>query len=302
MLGETLLLGGVCGVGAAGLLARLALDGGMSALQLATWRLTLAASVLLAWHIVTHSRTNAPALPKAAKARLAVAGACLALHFVAWFASLQLIPVARSTLLVTTAPLWAGLLGLVVPALKPRRGFWTGLGVAAAGLFLVTMVGVQRGGAGAISSGRAGLGEALAILGAIAVVPYMLLVQRVQADFGTLRAVTWTYASAALGLWLVALPQGQTSLPPTPKAWAGVMGMAVFSQLLGHTALNRSLRHFTATQVSAVTLLEPVIAGALAWLLLNERVTGAQGAGAVLVLGGVAVTMLWPTRPLQTRE
>ena len=186
-----LLLSGVCGVGAAALLARLALDGGMSALGLATWRLTFAASVLLAWQAFTSSRANAPslpsspalsALPKRTRGRLALAGACLALHFVAWFASLQSISVARSTLLVTTAPLWAGLLGLAVPALKPRRGFWTGLSVAAAGLFLVTMYGTQRSGATTVAYGGAGPGEALAILGAIAVVPYMLLVQRVQAE------------------------------------------------------------------------------------------------------------------------
>ena len=303
MLGDTLLLlGGVCGVGAAALLARLALDGGMSALSLATWRLTLAGSVLLGWQALTYSRANAPALPSSTKWRLAIAGACLALHFVAWFASLQLIPIARSTLLVTTAPLWAGLLGLVVPALKPRRGFWTGLSVAAVGLFLVTMYGAQRSGIGAFSSGRVGQGEAYAIIGAIAVVPYMLLVQKVQAEYGTLRAVTWTYISAALCLWLVALPQGQTALPSTAKAWLGASGMAVFSQLLGHTALNRSLRHFTAAQVSAVTLLEPVIAGALAWLLLNERVTVAQGAGALLVLGGVAITMRAGDRSQSTKE
>ena len=78
--------------------------------------------------------------------------------------------------------------------------------------------------------------------------------------------------------------------------------MAVLSQLLGHTALNRSLRHFTATQVSAVTLLEPVIAGALAWLLLKERITLTQGAGAALVLGGVAITMLWPTPNSKTES
>ena len=37
------------------------------------------------------------------------AGLCLALHFWAWFASLQLTTVMRSTVLVCLTPVWAGL-------------------------------------------------------------------------------------------------------------------------------------------------------------------------------------------------
>ncbi|HZT43339.1 MAG TPA: DMT family transporter [Chthonomonadaceae bacterium] len=284
-----LLLGGVFAVSSAALLARWGLDAGMGAAPLAMWRLTLAGLLLVAWDL---GRTaERPPLPRPVRIRLAAAGVCLALHFVAWFVSLELIPVARSTLLVTTAPLWAGLLGLVVPALRPQRGFWSGLLVAAVGLFLVTASGAGRSGPVYVEKGVGHLGDALAVLGAVMVVPYFLLVQQAQIRFGTLRVVTWVYTAAALCLWLVALGQRQIVLPPSPVAWLSVLGMALVPQLLGHTALNRSLRAFSAGQVTAATLLEPVFAAALAWPLLGERISLRQAFGAALLLGGVALAL-----------
>lgn len=282
-----LLLGGVFAVSAAPLLARWGLDAGMDAAPLAMWRLTLAGALLIAWDL--YQASGRPPLPRPVRIRLAAAGVCLALHFVTWFASLELIPVARSTLLVTTAPLWAGLLGLVVPALRPQRGFWSGLLVAMVGLMLVTASGAGR--AGLVPAGQGHLGDARAVLGAILVVPYFLLVQQAQARFGTLRVVTWVYAAAAMYLWMVALAQRQIALPPTSVAWISVLGMALVPQLLGHTALNRSLRTFSAGQVTAATLLEPVFAAALAWPLLGERLSLRQILGAALLLGGVALAL-----------
>jgi drug/metabolite transporter (DMT)-like permease len=289
MLRYLLLLVGVCAVGSAALLARMGLDAGMSAQQLAMWRLTLASAILIAWRLIAGQ--SAPPLRPETKARLVVAGVCLALHFVTWFASLQYLSVARSTLLVATAPLWVGLLGLFLPQMRPARGFWVGLAIAAVGITLVTTQGA--GGTMRVVSGGGAvrLGDALAISGAILVVPYLLLVQRVQAEFGTVRTVTWTYASAALCLWLMALPQGSVTLPRSLPVWLSVIGMAVAPQLIGHTALNRALQHFTASQVASATLLEPVFAAALAWLLLGERVTLLQSFGAALLLGGVALAL-----------
>lgn len=302
------------------------LGGGMDALQLALWRLTVAGGLLLLWQAVgwrwigrhrlrpsqrktgiTRSleETNvaAPlksAMPRREQARLVIAGACLAFHFVTWFASLNYVPIARSTLLVTTSPLWAGLLGWFVPGLRVGRGFWSGLAIAITGGFLVTTQGAAQHGQTAFSVGSAWKGDMLAMAGGLLIVPYLLLVQRAQAAFGTLRAVTWAYSCAAACLWLVALPQGHWRPPPTLPAWASVLGMALVPQLLGHTALNRSLRHFSASQVSTATLLEPVFAGILAWLLLGETITGGQMAGATLLLCGVAQTLRVRGTPADT--
>jgi drug/metabolite transporter (DMT)-like permease len=60
--------------------------------------------------------------------------------------------------------------------------------------------------------------------------------------------------------------------------------MALVSQLLGHTALNASLRWFTPSAVAMTSLMEPVTAAILALLLFGETLTPLAIGGGVLVL------------------
>jgi drug/metabolite transporter (DMT)-like permease len=50
-----------------------------------------------------------------------------------------------------------------------------------------------------------------------------------------------------------------------------------------------ALRNIRASQASVIGMTEPLIAGAIAWVALGEVLTGAQLAGAVIVLVGVYV-------------
>jgi drug/metabolite transporter (DMT)-like permease len=270
-------------IGSAALLARHGLQAGLSALSLSAWRLTVAAVLLALWPAPARSTARPPVH---AMARLIVAGLCLALHFATWFASLALIPVARSTLLVTTSPLWAGLAGRLFLAHAITRRFWIGLAIASIGVALVT------GGAGALAAAGGAAGDLLALTGAALMAAYLLLVEDLQASLSTRRVVIWTCSTAALSLWLPALAGAlQIALPSTPAAWLSILGMALIPQLIGHTALNWSLRHFPAGVVGAATLLEPVFAAALAWALLGETLTLTQLAGAAILLAGVALAV-----------
>jgi drug/metabolite transporter (DMT)-like permease len=59
-------------------------------------------------------------------------------------------------------------------------------------------------------------------------------------------------------------------------------------QLIGHTAVNRSLGHLPAIVVSIAVLGEPVGATILGAIFLSEEPTLVQLAGGLLVLAGVA--------------
>ncbi len=229
-------------------------------------------------------------LPIRTALTLILAGAALALHFWAWFVSLQHIPVARSTLLVSTTPLWAGLGMWVVTRRRPPKAFWLGLAVSGVGAWLVTSAGVAQ----ALQPGaNTALGDGAAVLGAIGIAAYFLLVEPHQGILGTWRVVAWTYPSAAAATWLALGAAGSSSgvMPITAGAWGAIVALALVPQLIGHTALNWSLKHFTAGAVGAATLLEPVFAGFLAWLALGETPTLLQIAGAAVLLGGVALAL-----------
>lgn len=282
-----ILILGVCAVGLGGIFARYGLDAGTSALTLAVWRLTIAAALLGAWRL--NRRDSGARFGRADHVRLAFAGLALALHFLTWLTSLQYISVARSTLLVSTTPVWAGLLGFFVPSMRPSKWFWFGLAASSVGVWLVTTQGgttLQHP-----YAKPEWIGDLTAGLGAICLLPYLLLSQRVQQQFGTEATVRWIYGWAAVCLWIIALPTGQAVMPLNTTGWMAAGGMAVLPQLVGHTIFNWSMRHFSAGQVSAATLLEPVFAGAFAWGLFGERLTIWQGLGAGVLLFGVSLAL-----------
>lgn len=284
----SLVLIGIQGiVGSASLLARMGLGAGMSALGLSAWRLAAAAAVLLFAGLLARRKAG-PAEPpsRAVQARLVLAGVCLGLHFAAWFASLQHIPVACSTLLVSTSPVFAALGGMLLLRQRLPGAFWAGLALAAAGVWLVV-----AGAGPAPIRGSALAGDALATAGALMIAAYFLLVQELQARLGTWRTVTWTYSAAAVALWAILLlaGRGAGAMPAGGQAWLSILAMAAGPQLLGHTGLNWSLKRFPAGVVAASTLLEPVFAGALAWVFLGEPLSAQQAAGGAVLLAGVGL-------------
>ena len=290
MRNAAVLFGGVCVVAAGALFARLGLHEGLTGFGLALWRLTLAGAIVGVIRLV-RGRGGEP-MSRVDRIRLIAAGAFMALHFVTWITSLRYISVARSTLLVSTSPLFAGLAGLVVPSLRPGRWFWIGLGVAVIGVGLFTKPGLAVRGPDLIEPEW--LGDVLAVAGAIFVVPYLILSQGVQQRFGTFRTVTGIYVASAAFLWLIAVPYGHASAPITVAGWVGDGGMALLSQLTGHTTLNWALRHFSAGQVTAATLMEPVFAAILAWIVLGEPLTPAQIVGGIIVIVGIGVAVSKP--------
>lgn len=274
---------GICGVASAALFARYGLQAGLSPVALSAWRLALASLALVAFAAVKKQ----PLPEKSDMWRLAAAGIFLALHFATWIASLDYVSVARSTLLVATSPLWAGLLGIVVPSLRPKPMFWGGLAIAGIGTWLVTM----NGSTSHPVKTPVWMGDLLATIGAVCIVPYLLVSQNVQRRIGTLATITWIYGSATVALWLYLVGAGQAVVPTSQAAWISILGMALFAQLLGHSMLNLSLKFFSAAQVASTTLLEPVFAALLAWLLLGESIPAMEAIGAAILLVGLAVTL-----------
>src|SRR5882724_2426220 len=127
-------------VGSAAILARSGLSAGLDPVSLAAWRLTLAAGVLLGVAGVRRGLSvGSVGSDRTARQSvlLIVAGVLLGLHFAFWFASLQMVSVARSTLLVATGPLWTGLAERFLLKRATPATFWLGLGLAGIGAYFV---------------------------------------------------------------------------------------------------------------------------------------------------------------------
>jgi drug/metabolite transporter (DMT)-like permease len=109
------------------------------------------------------------------------------------------------------------------------------------------------------------------------------------AGSGWLPYITVTYCTAAVALLAAALVSGEAMSGYSASTWALLVALAVVPQLIGHTAVNRSLGRLPAIVVSLAILGEPVGATVLAVVFLGEQPTFMQLAGGMVVLTGVAL-------------
>ncbi|TAM59364.1 DMT family transporter [bacterium] len=275
MAAIAMLLLALLAVSTGGIFARIALDGA-GPLAVAAWRLSIASLALAAPGVVRPVHTE-----PADRARLAAAGVALAAHFALWIGSIEFVSVVTSTLLVSTTPVWTGLYGAITGVERPRRSFWGWLVVAAAGMWLV----VRSDRTPVPYPGHDLLGWLMALGGAMAIGAYFLIVRPIRTRLHARAVITWTYPTAALAMLAALLLSHQPAWGFPRQAWLGIIGMGLIPQLLGHTGLNISLRHFSASTVSFAVLLEPALTAVLAVIFLHEPLTAGQIAGgAALIL------------------
>lgn len=252
-------------------------------LWLAAGRVSLAAIALApAWRSVQM-------WPRAAWPWAVGAGACLAVHFVCWLASLGYTSIAASTVLVTTTPIWVAL----AQAIDRRR--WidgpTLLGLA------ITLVGSSLisglwGSASAIGAAPL-LGNGLALAGAIAAAAYLLLGRSAQQrglSIGSYAALV--YGVAALLLGPVAMIWGGDWSGDWGQTWGAIALSALVPQLIGHTSFNWLVAHTSPLLVTLAILFEPVGASTLGWVIFGERPGPLLLLGGGIVLVGVAIVAI----------
>jgi drug/metabolite transporter (DMT)-like permease len=210
-----------------------------------------------------------------------LAGAFLALHFWAWFASLAHTTVMRSTLLVTLNPVWTALVEWLGWKEPPRRAWWIGLGVAVPGVLLL---------AGGGDSGSATwFGDALALLGGVFGSLYLLVGRRVRQRVGIASYAGMVSMAAAAVLLPLALLLDAPLWGYGGGSWLALLGLTVGPQLLGHNGFLYSVKYIKASVASVFILLEPVGAALLAVVLFAEVPGMFEVVGGALVLLGVAL-------------
>lgn len=290
MLPFVVLALGVLAAASSSIMIRLAQNLGLGSTTISAGRLTLAALILLPFAL-TQGRSEIRQLSSRQVRLGLIAGTFLALHFIAWISSLQYTSVASSVALVTTNPLWVALASVLF--------FREKLSLATIGGVVLTMTGslliALSDGSGGDAS-NALFGDALALLGAVAVSVYFLLGRELRKSVNTLPYIWLVYSSAAVLLLMIAiateLVQGgniSTLLDIPPVGWLLLLGLALGPQLLGHTSFNWALRYLSATFVAVAILGEPIGSALLALFMFNETFQRLQLAGFAILLIGIAV-------------
>lgn len=219
--------------------------------------------------------------PRATKTA-ALGGLLYAVHFGAWVASLERTTVAASVTIVTATPLLLALIAFARGRDRPSPRVLAASIAAAIGAVIIGFGDARESGWGALS------GDLLALLGALAMAIYLLVVR----DLGKVPAFAFSgiaalSGAASLTLVVVVLSRFTEITGPDEQAFFFIALAALIPQVLGHGALTWALERATPTEVGLATAIEPVLSTALAWAVFAERPSTLVGLGATLTLVAV---------------
>lgn len=183
-----------------------------------------------------------------------------------------------ASILNATTPLFA----VVVMALAGEEK----LLVRRVGGVTVGLVGViiLRGGFGLDAAGQ-GIGVVLCLGAAASYGVAALVARRQLAGSPPLATATFQLlASSGMMILVACIAEHPWTLPlPGPATWLAVIGLAALSTALAYIVFFQILRRSGATNVMLVTLLVPVTAILLGYLLLGESISLREIAGALVI-------------------
>lgn len=207
-----------------------------------------------------------------------------------YFVAISRLPVGIGLLFEYTAPLFVALWARFGQRQRVRRRLWSGLVISLIGLGCVAEIwgDLKLDGLGVL----AGLGAGILLA------CYFVLGAHGVEQRDTLSLTTWAFgASAVAGLLTRVATAGSGGWEALGTTSGGVpvpllLGyVVVFGSIAPYLLIAGALRHLPATSAGIIGMVEPVLAGAVAWVVIDagETLNAAQLAGGVLVLAGVVL-------------
>lgn len=224
---------------------------------------------------------------------IAVAGILLGLHFAAWIESLYHTTVASASVLVTTSPIFLAILGYVFLGERLSRQVNTAIVLAVVGAAMIGL-GDLSGQDGTADAPL--LGNGLALGASLVFSVYLLVGRVVRQKTSWLAYVFPLYAVAAATILVIALLLDTPLLGFSPTFYLLCAAMALGPQILGHGAFNYAVRYVPAAMLGLLSLVEPVGASLLAYVLFDELPGLVATAGMLVVLVAISFAILYRRR------
>lgn len=203
--------------------------------------------------------------------------------------SLYLAAISRAGVTIATliticlSPLIVALFSALLTRERPTRRMLIALAAALIGTLLLLNAGAEAQSAAELPSGI------LLALGAAGCYAGVILSARGVANrCHPLQTTAVSFLAGALLLLIVSLPVG-FSAPAQPVSWLLLIYLGVVPGALAYGLFHVGIRSLTATAASILTLMEPLTAALLAWLLFGEWLGVIGLLGAALLLGSFAL-------------
>jgi drug/metabolite transporter (DMT)-like permease len=205
------------------------------------------------------------------------AGVCFALSFIFGFASFRETSIVNATLIPALQPVL--ILLLATRMFGERR---SGVELLYAALAFAGVVVVV---AGASSEGSSLEGNLLAVLNLLVFTAYFLLGKRARDT----NVHSWSFLAAVfMCACVIVVPWGLVTSEDLGAIhgtdWLLMLGLILFPGMVGHGLMTWAHHYVDVTVTSMMTLANPVVSIAGAWLLYEQDLQPAQIVGGVVVL------------------
>ncbi|MGH9938293.1 MAG: DMT family transporter [Blastocatellia bacterium] len=241
---------------------------------------TLALTLLLRW------REGDCAFPRDSFRKIFWLGVIGNTAYQALFATgLSLTTSANASLILTTTPAMTALIGGLTGIERVTRRAIAGIALALGGIAVVV-------GTRASLSSQTLFGDLMVFVSVFCWTAYVLGIRALGERVSSLRATALTLVTGAPGLLLLGLP-GLIETDWTRIGGATIFGILYSSALalvVCYLLFNRNVRLIGGVRTTIYGCAIPVIAALVAWPVLGEKPTLAQGFGAILIIVGVLVT------------
>ena len=216
-----------------------------------------------------------------------LSGVALALHFAAWFESLEWTSVAASVTLVQAQPVFVALGAWLLLSERVTRRVAVGITVAVGGMAVMSLGDLVGG---VLVGPNPLYGNSLALFGAVMAAGYVLAGRSLRQRLALVPYVVVVYGVCTVSLLAIVIIEGHPLTGYPTREWLVFAGLAIGPGLFGHTVINWALAHVDSSVVSVSLLGEPVGATILAFILLSEVPTTFTVVGGGVVLAGIYVT------------
>lgn len=292
--GEILVISSAFFFATTGVIAKLIIAGGISPVRLTQIRTSGVFVALLIFLLITNRhalKVTRKELPNLFLMGIIGIAGVQAFYFFA----VTRMPVSITLVIEFTAPIWIALFIRFFRKQIVKPMMWWGIGTALAGLLLVTEIwsGLKLDGIGVIA----------AFIDALFLAYYFLRLEATVKIRDGLSLLVYVFGFAALALAIVQplwnfpteIFTAQLSLEELSPGnyivgWQLIGVLIVFGSILPYLFITYGVKRIPASQASVIAMLEPVIAGGIAWLVLSEELTPLQILGGATVLVGIYLT------------
>jgi drug/metabolite transporter (DMT)-like permease len=203
---------------------------------------------------------------------------------------LALTTAINATLLGTTIPVFTLLVSIIFG--YDRLSFRKAAGILLAGYGVVYLVDPLR----ADFSGQTALGNLLIVVNSLSYGAYIALSKNILKRYGALTFITWVFIFGSLAT----IPIGAVTLSATPLqsvglgVWLAVLYIILIPTVGAYYTNAWALARVSPGTVAVYIYLQPLIAFALAPLILGESWNTRTWVASMLIFAGVAIVIMRP--------